>query len=194
MHPLLVDYHSSLEEALSKLIEADEYLLASDDKQGTTGRNGASASASGPSHDVDEDEEDLLLQQDVETVKSMFHAHEQLMNDLAEYESRITELLNEGKVLLDSSYCTQEEKKVIMSQRSELANRWHSLQRRYSIRQSRLHEALMLLQQKQIDNLKAWLISAEDRISNLMDIGPDLQSVQRQLVEYEVRKSCVRFE
>lgn len=186
MHPLLVDYHSNLEEALSRLIEADE-LLASDEKQGTTGRNGASAS--GPSHDVDEDEEDLLLQQDVETVKSMFHAHEQLMNDLTEYESRITELLNEGKVLLDSSYCTQDEKKVIMSQRSELANRWHSLQRRYSIRQSRLHEALMLLQQKQIDNLKAWLISAEDRISNLMDIGPDLQSVQQQLVEYEVRKS-----
>ena len=180
MHPLVADYQTSLEEALTRLLGAEEYFQSPDE----TGNGGP--------HQEDEDEEDLLLQQDVETVKSLFHAHEQLMNELTEYEGKITEILNEGKVLLDSSYCSHEEKKAIECQRSLLAARWERLQQRSSVRQSRLHEALMLLQHKQIGNLRAWLISAEDRISNFMDVGPDLRSVHRQLQDYKVRV-CSEF-
>lgn len=183
MHPLVADYQSGLEEVLTRLLSAEEYLQSDD---GTTGgRNGRHAD-----HKYEEDdEEDMLLQQDVETVKSLFHAHEQLMNELTEYEAKVTEMLNEGKVLLESNYCSNEEKKGIECQRSLLSSRWQRLQQRSHRKQSRLHEALMLLQQKQMDNLKAWLISAEDRISHFTEIGPDLRSVHRQLRDYQVGHS-----
>lgn len=183
MHPLVSDYHSGLEDVLTRLLSAEEYLQSSDETTtGSRGRNGGHAD-----HELDQDdEEDMLLQQDVETVKSLFHAHEQLMNELTEYEGKVTEMLNEGKVLLESTYCSNEEKKAIECQRSLLSSRWQRLQQRSSLKQTRLHEALMLLQQKQMDNLKAWLISAEDRISHFTEIGPDLQSAHRQLRDCQV--------
>lgn len=181
MHPLVADYQSSLEEVLIRLQRAEECFQTSDE------------SGNGTADHEDEDEEDLLLQQDVETVKSLFHAHEQLMNELTEYEGKVTEIMNEGKVLLESTYCSHEEKRAIECQRSLLAGRWERLQQRSSVRQSRLHEALMLLQHKQIGNLRAWLISAEDRISNFMDVGPDLRSVHQQVQDYEVRQLFLSF-
>lgn len=41
-------------------------------------------------------------------------------------------------------------------------------------------------QQKQLDNLRAWLITAEDRISTFIDIGPDLETVKNQCENHKV--------
>ena len=51
---------------------------------------------------------------------------------------------------------------------------------------SRLHEQLMDLQQKQIDELGSWLISAEAKIEGSASVGSDTETVERQIEDHKV--------
>ena len=189
------DYHTSLEEALTRLLSAEEFFHES---SGDNNRNGSLRLSLKSDQDEEEDEDtddlDNLLQQDVETVKSMFHAHYQFLTELNEYSAKINDILKEGKVLVDSenNICSKDEKRAIETQTNLLAARFDRLMTRASNKQSRLHEAVMLLQQKQVDNLKAWLISAEDRLSNFLDVSPDIPSIFKQFEDYKTLKEEVK--
>ena len=51
---------------------------------------------------------------------------------------------------------------------------------------SRLHEQLMNLQQKQIDELGSWLTSAEAKIEGSAPVGSDTETVERQIEDHKV--------
>lgn len=188
MHPLVSDYHTCLEEVLTKLLSAEEFF-----NQSSCDESDRNASFE-DEEDKMSDDLDNLLQQDVETVKGMFHSHYQFLTDLNEYSGKINDILKEGTALLDSknNICSRDEKKAIEIQRNLLSTRFEKLMTRASNRQLKLHEAVMLLQQKQVDNLKAWLISAEDRLSNFLDISPDIPSIFKQFEDYKSLKEEVR--
>lgn len=152
------EYHFNLEEVLAWMLGAEEQ--------------------------ISDDDEDSLLESDVESVKQLFHAHEDFMLELTHYQDKTSDLLNEGQALIESNICTSEEQIEVQQRKTLLNSRWEELRSKATSKQTRLHDVLMLLQQKQLDNLRAWLITAEDKISNFCEIGPDLPSVRQQCEEH----------
>lgn len=126
-----------------------------------------------------------LLDKPVDYVKQLFHTHEEFMMDLTQYQVKIGETLTEGQDLVKSGNCTEEEREEISRQMSLLNTRWDQLRVKAMDRQSNLHEALMTLQKKQLDGLRTWLTSAEDKISKFTDLGPDLNAIQQQIQEHQ---------
>lgn len=51
----------------------------------------------------------------------------------------------------------------------------------------RLQQALMELQQQQLDELAAWLTQMEDRINTQEAMGCDLDSIKKQVEEHKVK-------
>ena len=51
----------------------------------------------------------------------------------------------------------------------------------------RLHEVLMTLQQKQLDDLAEWLAKTEERIATQESLGSDLAQIREQVDEHKVR-------
>ena len=164
MHPLVSDYQNILEDVLTWLLGAEETFQQIQD----------------------EDESRISNSSDIHKLKQVFHEHQQFMTEFTLYQKKIEELLREGQVLVDSDeMCSSPEEKIkIATQRDLLSSRWERLRLKVDQKESQLHEGLSLLQQKQLDNLKAWLISAEDKISHFGDVGPDLDSVKQQLGDH----------
>ena len=50
----------------------------------------------------------------------------------------------------------------------------------------RLQKKLMLLQQKQLDELAEWMANMEDQIQNQEAIGSDLEAIQAQVNKHKV--------
>ncbi len=220
MRQLLADFHASVEETLTRLLTAEEFLrdltLDSSADRNNAKRNGRhraqqrqssrleqstgdcvdgqqNAGESDDEHSIDDipiDELDSLLDKDVETVKSLFHRHYQFVCELNDFASKINDIFKEGQGLIrhPRNICTFEEKRTIESQIHLLNERYKRLLNKATDRQSKLHEALMTLQKKEMDNLKAWLISAEDRLSTLVSIAHDIPSIFKQLEEYQQLK------
>lgn len=156
------DYHLSLEDVLTWMLGAEEQLQE------------------------EEEDDETLLQSDVETVKQLFHAHEDFMLELREYQGKIADLLNEGQALIESNVCSEDDKHEVTQQTNLLSSKWEKLRSKATEKQTHLHEVVMLLQQKQLDNLRAWLITAEDKISNFGEIGSDLATVSQQCDDHRV--------
>ena len=55
----------------------------------------------------------------------------------------------------------------------------------------RLHEQLMDLQQRQIDELASWLTNAEAKIDENDSLGSDIETIKRQLDEHKVNRICM---
>ena len=55
----------------------------------------------------------------------------------------------------------------------------------------RLHEQLMDLQQRQIDELASWLTNAEAKIDENDSLGSDIETIKRQLDEHKVNRICI---
>ncbi|KAI1301280.1 Dystrophin, isoform E [Halotydeus destructor] len=158
MGDIVVEYHKNLEDALAWILGAEEHVQESD--------------------------EDDLMTSDVDTVKILFHAYDGFMADLREYQNQVSDLLNEGKLLIESRVCSTEEEQEIGQQKELLNDRWEALRSKATDKQNHLHEVLMLLQKKQLDNLRAWLITAEDKISKFCELGEDLPSVIQQCKDH----------
>ncbi|XP_078699235.1 dystrophin-like isoform X12 [Branchiostoma floridae x Branchiostoma belcheri] len=123
----------------------------------------------------------------VDDVKDQFHEHESFMMELTSHQSRVGSVLQAGNQLIMEGKITEDEENEIREQMSLLNSRWEVLRVQSMDRQSKLHEVLMNLQQKQLDQLDAWLSGTEQRIK-VMDtqgIGPDLDQVRRQVEEHK---------
>lgn len=150
-------YHSNFEDILTWLLAAEEQLDNCEKLQG----------------------------KDVESVKKLFQNHEDFMYHLSQYQLKIEEIFNEGQDLIASDICDGEQKKEIQIQMDLLNSRWEGLRIKAMERQGKLHEALTSLQQKQIDDLKRWLSSVEEKISEF-DLGSNLEIVKRQMNEHKI--------
>lgn len=156
MNTLIQEFHQNLEDIVSWIQDAEELLQ---------------------SHEEADDPED------VSQVRREFQNHEEFMAEVAEYQKRIDEVTDESQVLISSQETRPTQRAEIRKQRDLLIIRWNKLKNRSTDRQSHLQDSLMLLQQKQLDNMKAWLIYAEDRIGAFTEPGPDLESILQQMEE-----------
>lgn len=158
MDSLILEFQNNLEE-LSSWIQDAEDLLESHEEA---------------------DEHD-----DVSQVRRDFHDHEEFMSELAVYQNKIDEIIAESQALISAQETRPTQRAEIRKQRDLLNIRWNKLKNRATERQSILQESLMMLQQKQLDNMKAWLIFAEDKISAFTDPGPDLKTILNQSEEHK---------
>ena len=132
-----------------------------------------------------ESHEDADDHDDVALVRLDFHQHEEFMAELAQNQRKIEDIIAESQALISSPETRPTQRAEIRKQRDLLNIRWNKLKNRAVERQSHLQDSLMLLQQKQLDNMKAWLIFAEDKIAAFTDPGPDLDAIITQVEDHK---------
>jgi len=104
---------------------------------------------------------------ELQTVKEQFHKHEEFLLELSSQQGSIGVVLQEGTRLLQEGKLSEEEESEIRIQMRLLNSRWDQLRTKAMDRQARIHETLTKLQQDQLEKLRHWLTSTEDRISQL---------------------------
>ena len=123
---------------------------------------------------------------DLETVKQLFHDNELFMIELSHYQHKISDMFNEGQNLIISNVCDSDERDEISLQMELLRQRWDQLRFKAMDRQQQLSDALMSLQQKQLDRLREWLTTAEVKICDLSNIGATLAAVKEQIKQHKL--------
>ncbi|XP_025018944.1 utrophin isoform X2 [Python bivittatus] len=136
--------------------------------------------------------EDTFLEQedisdDVEEVKEQFTTHEAFMMELTAHQSSVGSVLQAGNQLMAQGNLSEEEENEIQEQMNLLNSRWEDLRVESMDRQSRLHDALMELQKKQLQQLSDWLTVTEERIRKMESqcLVEDLESFQQQMDEHK---------
>ncbi|XP_068088193.1 utrophin isoform X3 [Hyperolius riggenbachi] len=127
------------------------------------------------------------ISDDVEEVKQQFATHEAFMMELTAHQSSVGNVLQAGNQLIAQGDLSLEEENEIQEQMTLLNSRWESLRVDSMDRQSRLHEVLMDLQRKQLDQLSDWLTITEERIKK-MDTkcyGEDFEAFKKQIEEHK---------
>ncbi|KAM9703806.1 utrophin isoform 2-T3 [Menidia menidia] len=124
---------------------------------------------------------------DVEEVKEQFHTHEAFMMELTAHQSSVGNVLQAGNQLIAQGNLTEEEEEEIREQMSLLNSRWESLRVASMDRQARLHEVLMDLQQKQLQQLSDWLTLTEERIKRIetAPAAKDLDIYKEQIEQHK---------
>ncbi|XP_063299176.1 utrophin isoform X1 [Pelobates fuscus] len=127
------------------------------------------------------------ISDDVEEVKQQFSTHEAFMMELTAHQSSVGNVLQAGNQLIAKGDLSVEEEYEIQEQMTLLNNRWESLRVESMIRQARLHEVLMELQRKQLDQLSDWLTATEKRIQNMdmLSFGEDFEAFKKQIEEHK---------
>uniref|UniRef100_A0A8B9PGS5 Utrophin n=1 Tax=Apteryx owenii TaxID=8824 RepID=A0A8B9PGS5_APTOW len=128
------------------------------------------------------------ISDDVEEVKEQFSTHEAFMMELTEHQSSVGSVLQAGNQLVAQGNLSPEEEFEIQEQMLLLNNRWEELRVESMDRQSRLHDMLMELQKKQLQQLSDWLTGTEEHIQKMESqfLAEDLESLQKQLEEHKV--------
>ncbi|XP_055923870.1 dystrophin, isoforms A/C/F/G/H isoform X7 [Eupeodes corollae] len=147
-----------------------------------------------------EDEEVLSREipepEDFITAKAHFHDNEHFMLKLIEHQHYVGEALEEGANLIHEAQktagLTLEDQHEIRQQMVLLNERWETLRLRALDVQSKIHYRLAQFQKQQIEKLRSFLTSVEDRISHMSNIGPELKDVESQLVELAVLKDDLK--
>uniref|UniRef100_A0A5F8G7Z8 Utrophin n=1 Tax=Monodelphis domestica TaxID=13616 RepID=A0A5F8G7Z8_MONDO len=135
--------------------------------------------------DTFQDQDDIS--DDVEEVKEQFATHEEFMMELTAHQSSVGSVLQAGNQLITQGTLTDEEEFEIQEQMTLLNSRWEALRVESMDRQSRLHDVLMELQKKQLQQLSDWLTLTEERIQKMetCPLDDDLQSLKKQLEEHK---------
>ncbi|XP_069866825.1 utrophin isoform X2 [Dipodomys merriami] len=154
----LDSYQIALEEVLTWLLSAEDTFQEQDD-----------------------------ISDDVEEVKDQFATHEAFMMELTAHQSSVGSVLQAGNQLITQGTLSDEEEFEIQEQMTLLNARWEALRVESMERQSRLHDVLMDLQKKQLQQLSAWLTLTEDRIQKMESrpLEDDLPSLQKLLEEHK---------
>ncbi|XP_052025807.1 utrophin isoform X2 [Apodemus sylvaticus] len=154
----LDSYQIALEEVLTWLLSAEDTFQEQDD-----------------------------ISDDVEEVKEQFATHETFMMELTSHQSSVGSVLQAGNQLMTQGTLSDEEEFEIQEQMTLLNARWEALRVESMERQSRLHDALMELQKKQLQQLSGWLTLTEERIQKMesLPLGDDLPSLQKLLEEHK---------
>ncbi|XP_054006711.1 dystrophin-like isoform X9 [Hylaeus anthracinus] len=124
----------------------------------------------------------------LEVLKQQFHEHETFLMELSGHQGGVGAVLEEGARLLADGGLHKDEEHEVRVQMSLLNSRWEGLRMRAMERQTKIHEVLMEMQQGQLDALRQWLTSTEDRISLMaaVELNPSALDEQlRQLSELE---------
>ncbi|XP_077342532.1 utrophin isoform X4 [Lithobates pipiens] len=124
---------------------------------------------------------------DVEDVKQQFATHEAFMMELTAHQSSVGNVLQAGNQLIAQGDLSVEEENEIQEQMTLLNSRWEALRLESMDRQSRLHEVLMDLQRKQLDQLSDWLTVTEERIRKMdtKSYGDDFETFKKQIEEHK---------
>ncbi|XP_021932648.1 dystrophin-like [Zootermopsis nevadensis] len=150
-------YQVALEEVLTWLLEAEDKLSNSS-----------------------------LIEGGLESVKEQFHSHEGFLLELAGHQEGVGAVLEEGARMLSEGGLSRDEEDEVRVQMRLLNSRWEDLRIKAMERQARIHEALMDLQQKQIDQLRHWLTSTEDRISLMAETCPNHETLKQQIEQHKL--------
>ncbi|KAJ6660138.1 hypothetical protein lerEdw1_018065, partial [Lerista edwardsae] len=135
--------------------------------------------------DTFQEQEDIS--DDVEDVKEQFATHEAFMMELTAHQSSVGSVLQAGNQLIAQGNLSEEEESEIQEQMTLLNSRWEALRVESMDRQSRLHDVLMELQKKQLQQLSDWLTVTEERIQKMesLYLVEDLESFQQQMDEHK---------
>ncbi|XP_066471431.1 utrophin isoform X3 [Tiliqua scincoides] len=135
--------------------------------------------------DAFQEQEDIS--DDVEEVKEQFATHEAFMMELTAHQSSVGSVLQAGNQLIAQGNLSEEEESEIQEQMTLLNSRWEALRVESMDRQSRLHDVLMELQKKQLQQLSDWLTVTEERIQKMESqyLVEDLESFQQQMDEHK---------
>ncbi|XP_075059751.1 utrophin isoform X2 [Mixophyes fleayi] len=127
------------------------------------------------------------ISEDVEDVKKQFATHEDFMMELTAHQSSVGNVLQAGNQLIAQGDLSVEEENEIQEQMTLLNSRWEELRIESMNRQSQLHEVLMDLQRKQLDQLSDWLTVTEERIHkmDLKSYGDDFEAFRKQVEEHK---------
>lgn len=124
---------------------------------------------------------------DFNTAKAQFNDNESFMLKLTEHQQFVGEALEEGSNLLNESQKTSglsvDDQNEIKQQMILLNERWEMLRVKALDVQSKILSKLADFQIEQIEKLRIFLTNAEDRISMMSAIGPNLQDVEKQIEE-----------
>uniref|UniRef100_A0A672UCI5 Calponin-homology (CH) domain-containing protein n=1 Tax=Strigops habroptila TaxID=2489341 RepID=A0A672UCI5_STRHB len=133
---------------------------------------------------------------DVEEVKEQFSTHESFMMELTAHQSSVGSVLQAGNQLVAQGNLSPEEEFEIQEQMLLLNSRWEELRVESMDRQSRLHDMLMELQKRQLQQLSDWLTVTEERIQKMETqlLTEDLESLQKQLEEHKSLQSDLETE
>ncbi|XP_035177757.1 utrophin isoform X2 [Oxyura jamaicensis] len=133
---------------------------------------------------------------DVEEVKEQFGTHEAFMMELTAHQSNVGSVLQAGNQLVAQGNLSSEEEFEIQEQMLLLNSRWEELRVASMDRQSRLHDMLMELQKKQLQQLSDWLTITEERIQKMESqlLAEDIESLQKQLEEHKSLQSDLETE
>ncbi|XP_077206954.1 utrophin isoform X2 [Paroedura picta] len=135
--------------------------------------------------DTFQEQEDIS--DDVEEVKEQFAMHEGFMMELTAHQSSVGSVLQAGNQLIAQGNLSEEEESEIQEQMTLLNSRWEALRVESMDRQSHLHDVLMELQKKQLQQLSNWLTVTEERIHKMESqcLADDLESFQQQMDEHK---------
>ncbi|XP_061910041.1 dystrophin isoform X1 [Entelurus aequoreus] len=124
----------------------------------------------------------------VEEVKEQFHTHEGYMVELTTHQGSVGRVLRAGAALLAEGNLSEEEDTEVREQMNLLNSRWEHLRVASMERQNRLHQVLMDLQHKQLQQLTDWLDKTEARVKKMeaQPLGPDLEDVKHQVEEHKL--------
>uniref|UniRef100_F6R0R2 Utrophin n=1 Tax=Macaca mulatta TaxID=9544 RepID=F6R0R2_MACMU len=163
----LDSYQIALEEVLTWLLSAEDTFQEQDD-----------------------------ISDDVEEVKDQFATHEAFMMELTAHQSSVGSVLQAGNQLITQGTLSDEEEFEIQEQMTLLNARWEALRVESMDRQSRLHDVLMELQKKQLQQLSTWLTLTEERIQKMetCPLDDDVQSLQKLLEEHKSLQSDLEAE
>ncbi|KAJ8253066.1 hypothetical protein GJAV_G00208740 [Gymnothorax javanicus] len=166
-NPQLEGYQSALEEVLTWLLSAEDGL------QGQP-----------------------PISSHVDEVKEQFHTHEGYMVELTSQQGSVGRVLQMGNALLSEGRLSEDEESEVREQMNLLNSRWEHLRVASMERQSKLHEALMNLQQQQLKQLSDWLDVTEARIKRMEaePLGPDLEDVKHQVEEHKLLQEDLETE
>ncbi|XP_072186986.1 utrophin isoform X1 [Excalfactoria chinensis] len=133
---------------------------------------------------------------DVEEVKEQFATHEAFMMELTAHQSSVGSVLQAGNQLVAQGNLSPEEEFEIQEQMLLLNSRWEELRVESMDRQSRLHDMLMELQKKQLQQLSDWLTVTEERIQKMESqlLAEDLEALQKQMEEHKSLQSDLEAE
>uniref|UniRef100_A0A3B3V808 Calponin-homology (CH) domain-containing protein n=1 Tax=Poecilia latipinna TaxID=48699 RepID=A0A3B3V808_9TELE len=132
----------------------------------------------------------------VEEVKEQFHTHEGYMVELTTHQGSVGRVLRAGAALLVEGNLSVDEDSEVREQMNLLNSRWEHLRVASMERQNRLHEVLMELQNKQLQQLTEWLDVTEARIKKIsaQPLGPDLEDIKHQVEEHKLLQEDLELE
>ncbi|XP_054915286.1 dystrophin isoform X6 [Poeciliopsis prolifica] len=132
----------------------------------------------------------------VEEVKEQFHTHEGYMVELTTHQGSVGRVLRAGAALLVEGNLSEDEDSEVREQMNLLNSRWEHLRVASMERQNRLHEVLMELQNKQLQQLTEWLDVTEARINKISSqpLGPDLEDIKHQVEEHKLLQEDLELE